>query len=146
MCRDYVLISQQHIMPGVNLVNHLILSNGEDTTSAIGSKVREINSYARNAQSAVTVIANNRRQRIENQFKDMEQLHFRAQQDISNKEHEFEVITAGGYDEEEVDEGDYYEGDEDEGDQVEMTSDKMKDVSAQRDDQEHDWDSYESDA
>jgi hypothetical protein len=55
----------KHIIPGINLVNRLMLTSSAGSSQAVmQQKVKDINTFARSAQSEVSVIANKRREDV----------------------------------------------------------------------------------
>ncbi|KAL8693622.1 MAG: hypothetical protein Q9218_001580 [Villophora microphyllina] len=68
----YVQISKKHILPGVTQVNRLMLTISRDNSGAtLADKVKQINMYARKAQSEISAVATERRERIKNQLVDV---------------------------------------------------------------------------
>ncbi|KAL9591785.1 MAG: hypothetical protein Q9179_007373 [Wetmoreana sp. 5 TL-2023] len=69
----YVLISKKHVLPGVQEVNRLMLRTSQDQSiSTVEEKVKQINVFARRAQSEISSLATARRERIKHQLVDME--------------------------------------------------------------------------
>ncbi|KAL8779421.1 MAG: hypothetical protein Q9194_001470 [Teloschistes cf. exilis] len=68
----YVQISKKHILPGVTQVNRLMLTISQDNSgTSLAEKVKQINTYARKAQSEFSAVATERRERIKDQLVDV---------------------------------------------------------------------------
>ncbi|KAI4256826.1 MAG: hypothetical protein LQ352_001906 [Teloschistes flavicans] len=68
----YVQISKKHILPGVTQVNRLMLTISRDNSgTTVAEKVKQINAYARKAQSEISAVATERRERIKDQLVDV---------------------------------------------------------------------------
>ncbi|KAL9027830.1 MAG: hypothetical protein Q9196_003704 [Gyalolechia fulgens] len=71
----YVLISKNHVLPGVREVNRLMLHTSQDQIiSTVEGKVKQINAFARRAQSEISSVATARRERIKHQLVDVERI------------------------------------------------------------------------
>ncbi|KAI4092335.1 MAG: hypothetical protein L6R37_007595 [Teloschistes peruensis] len=68
----YLEISKKHILPGVTQVNRLMLTISQDNSgTSLTEKVKQINTYARKAQSEISAVATERRERIKDQLVDV---------------------------------------------------------------------------
>ncbi|KAL9589736.1 MAG: hypothetical protein Q9203_001449 [Teloschistes exilis] len=68
----YVQISKKHILPGVTQVNRLMLTISQDNSgTSLTEKVKQINTYARKAQSEISAVATERRERIKDRLVDV---------------------------------------------------------------------------
>lgn len=71
----YVLISKKHVLPGVREVNRLMLHTSQDQSiPTVEEKVKQINAFARRAQSEISSVATARRERIKRQLVDVERM------------------------------------------------------------------------
>ncbi|KAL9632902.1 MAG: hypothetical protein Q9164_005020 [Protoblastenia rupestris] len=68
----YLQISEKHILPGVAQVNRLMVQITQDNRMNVADKVKKINGYARKAQSEVSQLATERRERVREKLWDVD--------------------------------------------------------------------------
>lgn len=103
----YVLISKKHVLSGVREVNRLMLHTSQDQSiSTVEDKVKQINAFARRAQSEISSVATARRERIKHQLVDVEKIITDAGETLDG----YAEAGYGGEDEIDVDEWDDIDG------------------------------------
>jgi uncharacterized phage infection (PIP) family protein YhgE len=115
----YVQISERHILPGVTQVNRLMSTSLQQASSqvSIADKIKQINTYARKAQSDASRIADQRRKKIQNQLYDKERIIDEAGAILEGYEaeegdHEEDEEEDGNKGQEEQEEGDEWDDDD----------------------------------
>ena len=126
----YVQISEKHIFPGVTQVNSLMSTGLQQSSSqtSIMDKLKQINTYARKAQSDVSRIADQRRKKIQDELYDKERIIEEAEAILEDCEAEEEGDHEEDEEEEDGSEGQEEQEEGDEWDDYDDGTDHLDDA------------------